>query len=245
MKTLRNGNSRGHTLIELMVAIAIIGALVSIAIPQYSSHREKALAAHCMVNRYSLRNEEREYFLLNDQPRLQTEPYECPTGGIYVWFVSDPEEPHYPKIVCSFHGGALLPEPPEPKAPEEPLTKLGSTFDEITAGFIGRIDTFLTTNGRHPRGWGAYSFTDIGLDPEQWNREYDGIIYSPVGNRLNVRPAEGFVFTVTDSSRTVRELPWTYNWNLVYSMKDEQWYFHSMAKKNKIDISTLVVTERE
>jgi hypothetical protein len=106
---------------------------------------------------------------------------------------------------------------------------------------IGLIEKFYVEHGKYPRSWGDYRFTDIGLDPAEWSRGYNGISYSPCGKRVNVKPDEGYVFYVTDLKGKERKLSWEYKWNLVYSVEKGQWYYHSIKKKNEIDISTLKV----
>ena len=55
----------GYTLIELMIAVAIIGILVAIAIPSYNQHIAKTQQGACMSEAKSYSNH--IYYLLNDQ----------------------------------------------------------------------------------------------------------------------------------------------------------------------------------
>ena len=106
MKTLKSNNSAGFTLIELLMVFVVIGALASIAIPQYVSYTVNARAAHCLANRYNIDMGESAYFLDNDSPSLEIDDlYKCPSGGEYVWLISDPNDSGYPQIGCSIHYG--------------------------------------------------------------------------------------------------------------------------------------------
>ncbi len=126
MKTLKNNNSGGYTLIELMVVIAIMGALASIAIPNYLSHVEKARAAHCLANRYNIEMAERAYFLEHNEPNLKIDDlWSCPSDGVYVWLISDANNPGYPKVGCSIHYAGLIPssEKQKEKKPKKEKSK--------------------------------------------------------------------------------------------------------------------------
>lgn len=81
MKILKNNISGGFTLLELMVVIAILGILTSIALPNFVSHRERAKATCCLTNRYQIENDERCYFMDNDERRPIESLYSCPSGG--------------------------------------------------------------------------------------------------------------------------------------------------------------------
>ncbi|MEA3486910.1 MAG: hypothetical protein U9R20_04555, partial [Thermodesulfobacteriota bacterium] len=155
----------------------------------------------------------------------------CPYGGEYVLIPAD-ENHDYPTVGCSLHYW--------PKE-DKPLTSLGSTFEEISDSMIKLVKEFYDENGRYPRSWGDYAYTDIGLEKTEWTSGYNGIIYSPGGNRIKVTPEKGYIFYVTGSDGKEKKLKSSYNWSLWHSMKDGKWYYHRIKAKNEIDISTLRV----
>lgn len=57
----------GFTLLELLVSIAIVGILTSIAIPQYSAYKKKAFDAAAISDLRSVALSEEAYFIDNDQ----------------------------------------------------------------------------------------------------------------------------------------------------------------------------------
>ena len=127
-----------------------------------------------------------------------------------------------------------------------PLTPFGSTFAEISSGLID-----LLINAKNPRSWSPYQYTDLGLNPEDWeNKAYEHIVYKPVGNRLQISPEPGYKLTVKfineDSYDTISS-----GNVLVYNIRDDNadkyfWYFKSIAEGDglvgkKVDISTIRV----
>ncbi len=241
---------KGFTLIEILVVIAIVGLLASVAIPAYLNYVKKARSTQCHVDRGAVQNVIVQYYHDNPDTELKslkqlvTEGYlkkepNCPLDGEYVLIPAEIVGSYCPVVACSMH---YLPTtlPPAPKPPK-PLTSLGSNFEEISSGMISLIEEFYKKHGRYPRSWGDYKFTDIGLDPAEWSNSYNGIIYKPAGNSTRIRPAKGSTFYVTSLKGKKRKLSWKYKWDLVYSVEKKQWYYHSIKKGNEIDISTLQV----
>lgn len=65
-KVRRCSDSRGFTLIELMVVVAILGTLASIAIPAYSSYLDKANTARAIADLRTLEKEILAYHAANE-----------------------------------------------------------------------------------------------------------------------------------------------------------------------------------
>lgn len=152
MKSHLPGSNKGFMLIELIVVIAIISALSSVAISNFAASQEKALAINCQSNRRNIEMSEQTYYLENDNPGLTIDPlYSCPSGGVYVWLISDPASPEYPKIGCSVHYAYVepstdttessdsseatptpTPEPPEDtKTPDQLIDQLVTTVNSM------------------------------------------------------------------------------------------------------------------
>lgn len=240
--------NQGFSIIELMIVTMFIGIIASFAIPQYIIYIETARSTACLVERgqtnrmiISYNNDHLESPLtslsqLVSAGLVEEEP-NCPYGGEWVLVPADKNQ-GFPAVGCSIH---FWPEDDAGSTAGEPLTSLGSTFDEIIAAMISLITDFQDENGSYPRSWGDRAFSDIGLDPDEWEEGVEGIVYSPAGKRVGITPEDGYTFHVNGADGQEMELPSSRNWSLWYSMEDGNWYFKNINKKNVIDISTLSV----
>ena len=105
--------AKGATLVELLVTIAVIGALAAIGIPQYASYTEQGREAQCVANRHNIEEAARACTLDAGRPCLTTKELvgsgylegmpACPSGGKYVWLNDDPADPKAPIMGCSKH----------------------------------------------------------------------------------------------------------------------------------------------
>ncbi len=62
LKMFRKGNQKGFTLIELLIVVAIIGILAAIAIPQFSSYRQKAFNSASQSDVKTIRTAAEAYY---------------------------------------------------------------------------------------------------------------------------------------------------------------------------------------
>ena len=120
---------------------------------------------------------------------------------------------------------------------EEEATSAQRIMDD----FLARIQKYYDENGRYPRSWGDYRFTDIGLDPADWGDSVEGIFWNPNGERLGLgnKSGDDIQVYVTDLDGKRRHL---YDgWSIWCT--GGGCYYHSVAPGNEVDISTLEIVE--
>ncbi|MEI6610533.1 MAG: type II secretion system protein [Deltaproteobacteria bacterium] len=223
---------RGFMLIELLIVIAVIAALLSIAVPRYVVYAELARTAACLSNRYNIEQDKRSSYMNNEAQSLVIDSrYKCPTGGVYAWLISDPTQPAFPRVGCSLHYGQT----------QTALTSLGSTFTEITTAMIDLIKKYVQQNGGYPKSSGNRAYTDLGLNPVEWKQPVNGLLYTPAGKQVLVTPVTGYTMTIKTTQGTTVTITPALKWGILYDVPTQKWYYKQKEDNTIVKISTLQV----
>jgi type IV pilus assembly protein PilA len=122
----------GFTLIELLIVVVVIGILAAIAIPKFSSVKQKGFRTQAIADLTSLRTAEETFFTDSNRYatlaeigtlRSQTAGVGTPTvvSGRSAWSATL-THPHLPGVICAI--AVAMPNPLDPTAGEgEPFCK--------------------------------------------------------------------------------------------------------------------------
>jgi len=120
-----------------------------------------------------------------------------------------------------------------------------TTYLTIMNDFLDRINQFYEENGRWPRSWGDYAYTDLGLDPEDWHNPVNGIRWGPHGADIGLGTDPGDEYMIYVSDFDGNEMRLYDSWNIWCVASDSKCYYHRVAPENEIDINTLRLVKRE
>lgn len=119
------------------------------------------------------------------------------------------------------------------------------TIPAISSDFSDRIMAFYEDNGHWPRSWGSYAYTDIGLDPADWDEPVEGIYWRPHGRDFGLanRSGDNIEIYVEDLSGNRKHL---YNgWSIWCVPATDICYFHDIDSGNEVDITTIEIVYTE
>ncbi len=130
-------------------------------------------------------------------------------------------------------------------ADRKPMTPLGDNFFEITTELIRRIQEYRARTGIWPSTWKDTRYTDLGLDPAAWGKNNpwpDHIGYEPKGQTVVVRPETGYALVfIHKGPGTEYVFSSSLNWDLIYDIPSNQWYYNRVETGKEIDVSNLRV----
>ena len=109
--------------------------------------------------------------------------------------------------------------------------------------FLKQINEFHEQNGRWPRSWSPYNYTDIDLDPDDWDEPVEGIYWRPHGKDVGLANRSGDNLQVYVDDLEGNSLHLYDGWSIWCVASNAQCYYHNVAPGNEIDINTLTVVE--
>lgn len=237
---------RGFGITELLTVLVIVGILSSAYFLSFAD----------VMNNVKAKTDEANLRTLNSATKIYKELYPSQNYDIFYGIYSnsariqalistnclacktDPEQQHA-KFIWSIPEQYWIIELYEAGPP---LSPLGNSFEAISSEMIDLITQFYIDHGNYPRDWGDFKYSDLGLDPSDWDGPIDHICYMTAGSLIRIRPEEGYSFTFEFKSGAAGELKGSSNWDLIYNDKDKKWYFRSKDEPAyEIKIETLSV----
>ena len=148
---MKKDNNRGFTLIEIIIAVAILAILIGIAVPMILGHVNKTKATVCSTNRKALEDAyvlqramgldtSMNELLANADGKYFEQTPACPSGGVYSW--DEPKDKDtVPKVHCSVHddeqesGGGESSGGETDQTEEDPQGKLPGTNVNLSSSY--------------------------------------------------------------------------------------------------------------
>ena len=107
--TIMRNRHQGFTLIEVMIVVAIIGILASIAIPQYAVYRQRAFDSRAQADLKNVATAEEAYFV-DTSSYISCDENSCPTLLIGLLALSGGVQLQITASVNSFVGTSTHPQ---------------------------------------------------------------------------------------------------------------------------------------
>jgi|GEM_PF-2350310 len=118
-----------------------------------------------------------------------------------------------------------------------------TAFLSIKDDFLMRLQAFYDKNGHWPRTWGDFAFTDIGLNPKDWESAVEGIYWGSHGSEVGLANKKGDNLQIYVNNLKGERLKLYDGWNIWCQAGSSACYYHRIEPGNEVDIRTLVVVK--
>ncbi len=132
----RGKRDGGYTLIEVMVAVVIVGILAAIALPSYSDYVQRGKLSEAISNLSDMRTRFEQYFLDN-----RAYPTSCVASGAVAPQINLPPARKYFAITCAF-----------PTLTTYKITATGVPAEGMAAAFVYTITESNVRTSDGPSG---------------------------------------------------------------------------------------------
>lgn len=238
-------NKKGLSIVEVLAVIAILGILSTIAIVAVGNLIENSrrradeatiTSLNAAVSLYRLSHlDEQVIFddltkeevinLLVEEQYLTSAPKLQSKESLILWYPED-------GVFRLELEGEIM-----------PLSPYGDYIIEIAPKIIEDIQDKYDSTGTYGRTWGDYRYTDIGLDPDDWEYPILHLTYVPSGSTLRINIEYGYEAVFEKSTGEIYALPGTRNYAIIYNLLDEKWYYHIISEDHIIDFNTIEIRE--
>lgn len=152
--------------------------------------------------------------------------------------------PQLSNAFSRINSSLLLPSQSAQESDEEP-DNTTPPYLSVLSDIQQRMLEYYVQNGKWPRSWGDYAFTDIGLDPVDWASPVEGIYWSPHGSNIGLANRSGDEYQIyVNDAKSGKTLHLYDGWNIWCDVLSSKCYYHTIAPGQEIDISTLVVVKK-
>jgi pilus assembly protein Flp/PilA len=127
------------------------------------------------------------------------------------------------------------------QAPASTASEVPSTL-LILGDMEARILKYFNTNGRWPRSFGPYNFTDIGLNSDDWSKPVNGLYFSPHGSEVGIANKAGDSIEVYAKDLDKNTIHLNNGWSIWCPVNSAGCYYHTVAPGHEVVKSSIYAT---
>jgi Flp pilus assembly pilin Flp len=105
---------------------------------------------------------------------------------------------------------------------------------QIIGDMQARMLSYYNANGRWPRTFSPYNFTDIGLKPSDYSQPINGLYFSPHGSEVGIANRAGDAIEVYAKDPSGRTLHLINGWSIWCPVNNTYCYYHNVAPGNEV-----------